>query len=110
MRRFASRSLVSRLGLLRVLFLCCLVAILAGPAPAQSTFGAILGTVRDNSGALVVGAQVTLTNSGTTATRAAVTDDNPVYSSLDAAKAGLSLSQVNLQNQALIAPFSGTVK
>jgi membrane fusion protein (multidrug efflux system) len=28
---------------------------------------------------------------------------------LDAAKAGLSLSQVNLQNQALIAPFSGTV-
>lgn len=28
---------------------------------------------------------------------------------LDAAKAGLALSQVNLQNQALIAPFSGTV-
>jgi RND family efflux transporter MFP subunit len=28
---------------------------------------------------------------------------------LDAAKAGLSLSQVNLQNQALVAPFSGTV-
>src|SRR6478609_270927 len=28
---------------------------------------------------------------------------------LDAAKAGLSLSQVNLQNQTLIAPFSGTV-
>ena len=79
MRRFASRSLVSRLGLLRVLFLCCLVAILAGPAPAQSTFGAILGTVRDNSGALVIGAQVTLTNSGTTATRAAVTDDNGNY-------------------------------
>jgi len=28
---------------------------------------------------------------------------------LDAAKAGLSLSQVNVQNQTLIAPFSGTV-
>jgi len=28
---------------------------------------------------------------------------------LDAAKAGLALSQVNLQNQALVAPFSGTV-
>jgi RND family efflux transporter MFP subunit len=28
---------------------------------------------------------------------------------LDAAKAGLSLSQVNLQNQTLIAPFAGTV-
>jgi len=28
---------------------------------------------------------------------------------LDAAKAGLSLSQVNLQNQTLLAPFSGTV-
>jgi len=28
---------------------------------------------------------------------------------LDAAKAGLSLSQVNLQNQALVAPFAGTV-
>ena len=28
---------------------------------------------------------------------------------LDAAKAGLALSQVNLQNQSLVAPFSGTV-
>lgn len=28
---------------------------------------------------------------------------------LDAAKAGLALSQVNLQNQALVAPFAGTV-
>lgn len=46
---------------------------------AQSTFGAILGTVRDPSGGLVPGAQVTLVNVGTIASRAQITDLNGSY-------------------------------
>lgn len=41
---------------------------------AQSTFGTILGVVQDASGAVVAGATVTLTNTGTTARRVAMTD------------------------------------
>jgi hypothetical protein len=50
------------------------VALVAGRLPAQSTFGAILGTVRDVSGALVPGAEVTLINTGTMAKRTMTTD------------------------------------
>ncbi|MGB8259362.1 MAG: carboxypeptidase regulatory-like domain-containing protein [Terracidiphilus sp.] len=44
------------------------------PLAAQSTFGAILGTVHDSSGALIPGAQVTLRNNDTGTARALVTD------------------------------------
>ena len=63
----------------RLLPVCLLVVLAAGIAPAQSTFGTILGTVRDSSGALVAGAQVTLRNSGTTATRTMPTDASGNY-------------------------------
>jgi hypothetical protein len=46
----------------------------AAPAIAQSTFGSILGTVRDSSGADVQGAQVTLVNAGTSGSRVLVSD------------------------------------
>ncbi len=58
----------------RIFLVCCLVALVAGRLPAQSTFGAILGTVRDVSGALVPGAEVTLINTGTMAKRTMTTD------------------------------------
>lgn len=55
------------------------VMVLAAPAIAQSTYGSILGTVRDASGAAVEGAQVTLTNLGTAAVRTEVTDSGGNY-------------------------------
>jgi len=63
----------------RLLLAFCLAALAACPLLAQSTFGEILGTVRDSSGAVVQGAQVTLANTGTTARRTAVTDANGSY-------------------------------
>jgi hypothetical protein len=68
-RRFAAR----------VFLLSCLAAMLAAALPAQSTFGAIIGIVRDASGALVQGAQVTLLNTGTTSTHTEVTDSGGNY-------------------------------
>ncbi len=53
--------------------------MLAAALPAQSTFGSIIGIVRDASGALVQGAQVTLLNTGTTAAHTAVTDAGGNY-------------------------------
>ena len=51
----------------------------AGALMAQSTYGAILGTVRDTSGAVVAGATITITNTGTTAARSAVSNANGDY-------------------------------
>jgi hypothetical protein len=61
---------------------------------AQSTFGAILGTVRDSSGAVVAGAGVTLVNAGTTAQRAAQTDQdgNYAFNNIDAGVYEIRLS------------------
>jgi hypothetical protein len=46
---------------------------------AQSTFGTILGTVRDSRGDLILNAKVTLVNTGTAAMRTLVTDANGSY-------------------------------
>jgi carboxypeptidase family protein len=46
---------------------------------AQSTYGTILGTVKDPGGSVVVGAQILLTNQGTSAQRTAVTDGSGNY-------------------------------
>ncbi len=45
----------------------------------QSTFGTVLGTVKDPSGSVVAMATVTLTNTGTSAVRTAVTNANGSY-------------------------------
>ena len=60
--------------------LSCFVALLAallfaGALSAQSTFGTVLGTVKESSGAVVPNAAVTLTNTGTNAKRATITSD-----------------------------------
>ena len=55
------------------LFLTMLVC-LASTAEAQSTFGSILGTVRDASAAVVSGATITATNKGTHAQRTVTSD------------------------------------
>jgi hypothetical protein len=46
---------------------------------AQSTYGTILGTVKDPAGRAVVGAQILLTNQGTSAQRTEVTDESGSY-------------------------------
>jgi len=74
MRPFFSPACFRRLVALRSTLACCLLLPAAGPLLAQSTFGSILGTVRDTSGAVVEGAQVTLVNSGTSASRVLVSD------------------------------------
>ena len=64
---------------LRLLTICCVVLLFPCLLPAQSTFGAILGTVRDTSGAVVPGVQVALANKGTGATRDLITDTSGNY-------------------------------
>ena len=59
----------------RLLIACCLLVFAGANAHAQSTFGEILGTVHDSSGAVMQGVQVALVNTDTTASRSAVTDE-----------------------------------
>ena len=51
----------------------------ARPLPAQSSFGSILGTVTDNSQAVVSRAAIRIRNTGTNAVRTVVTDQNGNY-------------------------------
>src|SRR5690348_13745611 len=62
-RRFLSDSLL-------------LILISCGAAYGQSTFGTILGTVRDPSGSIVPAAKVDLVNTGTNAVRSMQSDSN----------------------------------
>jgi len=63
----------------RLIPICWLAASAAGPIPAQSTFGSILGIVHDATGAVVQGAQVTLLNTGTLSTQVAQADTSGNY-------------------------------
>jgi len=74
MRPFFSPSRVRCLVAARLILACFLLLIAATSAIAQSTFGSILGTVHDSSGAVVEGAQVTLVNAGTSSSRILVSD------------------------------------
>ena len=57
--------------------LCCATLILS--APAQSIFGTMLGTVKDNSGAVIPGASVKITNVDENTSRTVQTNDNGDY-------------------------------
>lgn len=52
-------------------------------AMAQSTYGSIIGTVKDSSGAVVAAADITLINIGTSLERKTVTDNNGDFSFLN---------------------------
>src|SRR5260370_7700948 len=80
---------VSLLSLCMVMF--------SQPLSAQTTYGTISGSVTDSSGAAIVGAQVTLTNLGTSEKRAQSTGADGLYAfpdlfpgryKIDAEKAG----------------------
>jgi hypothetical protein len=87
----------------RLLLVCCLVALAASRLAAQSTFGTILGTVHDSSGALVPGAQVTLLNTGTTATRTMTTDANGNYAfkNIDVGRYSLTFTAPGFEKESL---------
>lgn len=65
---------------LLVVFPVVFLAASLTTAHAQSTFGSILGTVTDSTGAVVSGASVSLTNAGTAAVRTTTTDAAGGYS------------------------------
>ena len=81
----------------------CLAALLGVRLPAQSTFGTILGTVHDASGALIAGAQLTLVNTGTGATRTAGTDSdgNYAFRNIDVGTYKLTITAQGFQTQTL---------
>ena len=58
-----------------------LVLLLFSAAPARAQFetSSLLGTIRDNSGAVVAGATVTITNTETGVSQSRTTDDNGNY-------------------------------
>jgi len=87
----------------RMILACCLVALAAGRMLAQSTFGSILGTVRDSSGAVVQGVQVMLVNTGTSATRAAATDasGNYTFKNIDVGTYALTLTAPGFEKESL---------
>jgi len=92
-----------RLVIARLVIACCLLALAGGRLPAQSTFGSILGTVRDASGALVLGAQVTLVNIGTAATRTTATDAEGDYAfkNIDVGSYALTFTAPGFEKESL---------
>jgi hypothetical protein len=65
--------------LLALSFSCVLVFLLSTSLPAQVDTGAILGTVKDQSGGVIPGAKVTLTNAGTGVSVTAKTGADGAY-------------------------------
>src|SRR6267143_345861 len=63
----------------RLTLTVALTTILSGVALGQSTFGTILGTVRDQSGGVMPGCAVSVENVGTSLRRSTLTDENGFY-------------------------------
>ena len=86
----------NQLRSLVVILILCLTVLLLGGAPsafAQSTStGTIVGTVTDQSGAVVDGASVTLTDVGTKSARTAATNDAGRYIFVDVAPGAYELT------------------
>src|SRR5580704_16152732 len=75
-RPFAGPHSSPRMGCFIALF----AALLFSDAlNGQSTYGTVLGTVRESSGAVVPGAMVNLTNTGTNAKHSTLTSDTGTY-------------------------------
>jgi hypothetical protein len=64
---------------IRFSLLAALVLGFAFPSPAQTFYGSILGTVTDSAGAVMPGANTTLTNEGTGEHRSVTTDSTGNY-------------------------------
>ena len=79
---------------LLVAVLACVLLTATPQLQSQSTFGTILGTVHDSSGAVIPDATVTLVNSGTTAQRVLTSDasGNFTFSNIDIGKYTLAIA------------------
>jgi hypothetical protein len=77
MKNLNVRNLRARMSRIFLILVC--VALTGLPVLAQTFYGAIVGTVADNSGAVVSGANVTLTNIATDEKRTAPTDGSGDY-------------------------------
>lgn len=75
----------------------------ASRIPAQSTFGAILGIVRDATGAIVQNAHVTLENTGTQATLVAEADEsgNYAFRNVDVGSYKLTIAAPGFETESL---------
>src|SRR6185437_9713996 len=84
-----------------VFFIAAIVTLLVCTTPSlgQSTFGTIIGTVKDASGDVVNGATVVLMNSGTAAKRTLATDQSGYFSfvNLDPGTYQLAVEQTGFQ-------------
>ena len=69
----------SRKSDLRLLLTGCCLAAFASAVYGQSTFGTILGTVKDPSGAVVNLVKIDLLNTGTNVTRSTVSNADGSY-------------------------------
>jgi hypothetical protein len=56
-----------------------MILLFAAVLPAQTFYGSILGTITDSSGGVIPGANITLTNIGTSENRTMVSDNNGAY-------------------------------
>lgn len=65
--------------MIRLLSSLSLVVVFAASAYSQSTFGVVLGEIKDGSGAVIRDARVRLTNTAENSTRGAVSDGNGNY-------------------------------
>jgi hypothetical protein len=72
-----------RLSLFCLVMASFLVTIFPQPANAQGLYGSVTGTVTDQTGAVVPGAQLTITNDATGFKRQATTDTTGRYRTLD---------------------------
>ena len=101
--RGSSSPFIALVRLVTVLVSGCLLSLAPASAPAQSTFGEILGTVHDSSGAVVQGAQVTLVNTGTSTKRTAKTDANGNYAfnNIDVGMYTLTLTASGFETESL---------
>jgi Carboxypeptidase regulatory-like domain/TonB dependent receptor len=61
------------------LSVCCVLLLVAIRAQAQTATGVIQGTISDSSGAMIVGARVTLTDQGTNQTREQATNSAGIF-------------------------------
>ncbi len=84
-------------------FLLCFLLVVCAPLSAQSTFGAILGTAHDSTGALIPGATVTLVNTGTSAQRTATSDagGNFSFNNIDVGKYSVTVTAAGFQKYSL---------
>jgi hypothetical protein len=103
MRTFFSFVRFRRAVTWPIVVICSLLLLAAGPLTAQSTFGSILGTVRDASGALVPGAQVTLANTGTSSSHTIATDaqGNYAFKNIDVGRYALTIVAPGFEKESL---------